>query len=106
MVYIISSEKVKNSITTTDPLKDEAWGNEYFNTDDCVRVEAPNPPPLTPEQEAAQQAKSQAYAEIARLEAKQARAVREHALGVVGAMSRLEEIDSQIAIQRTIINGG
>jgi len=39
MTYRIISEKTNKSLTTKDPLKDAAWGNAYYNTDDCVRVE-------------------------------------------------------------------
>ena len=43
MTYKISSVKANNSIVTKDALKDEKWGNEYFDVDDCVRVDIHEP---------------------------------------------------------------
>ena len=39
MTYIIKSPSTNKSMTTKDPLKDEAWGNQYYGVTDCVRVE-------------------------------------------------------------------
>lgn len=39
MTYKITSVKSNASMVTKDHLKDEVWGNSYYNTDDCVRIE-------------------------------------------------------------------
>ena len=36
MTYKISSVKAGKTFTTKDPLKDAAWGNQYYGVDDCV----------------------------------------------------------------------
>jgi hypothetical protein len=59
MTWIIKSEKAKKSITTKDPLKDEAWGNAYYGTDDCVRVEVVDP--TKEEQESADRLREEIY---------------------------------------------
>ena len=43
MTYLISSASSGKSMTTKDPLKDAAWGNEYYGVTDCVRVEVVEP---------------------------------------------------------------
>lgn len=43
MTYVIKSLKANRSMTTKDPLKDAAWGNTYYGTDDCVRIEVSEP---------------------------------------------------------------
>ena len=43
MTYIIKSPSTNKSMTTKDPLKDEAWGNAYYGVTDCVRVEVVEP---------------------------------------------------------------
>ena len=39
MTWIVKSVKANKSMTTKDPLKDEAWGNQYYGVDDCECIE-------------------------------------------------------------------
>jgi phage tail tube protein FII len=60
MTYIISSAKAGKSITTKDPLKDNAWGNAYYGVDDCVVSVVAEPDPAVV---AAEEAKQREIAE-------------------------------------------
>ena len=57
----------------------------------------PAPDPLEPAR--------QAMARIAALEGRQHRALREHALGVAGAIGRVAAIDAEIAALRVLLTG-
>jgi hypothetical protein len=70
MTYIIKSAKMNKSMTTKDPLKDEAWGNAYYKTDDCVRIEVVEP---TAEETAKAELIQAKKAEISALEIKNLR---------------------------------
>lgn len=70
MTYIIKSEKLNTSMTTKDPLKDETWGNAYYKTDDCVRVEIIEP---TAEETAKAELIQAKKAEVSALEIKNLR---------------------------------
>ena len=72
MTYKIVSTKANTSMTTKDPLKDVAWGNEYYGVDDCVRIEIPDP---TQEELDKVERLSQKRCEITQLELKNLRKI-------------------------------